>query len=40
MKKIEANAYTLTGNINWNEGGIKDEIGFRKVTEKFVDNLY
>ena len=33
------NSLNRTGRINYNEGGKKDCIGLRNVTEKFVDNF-
>ena len=33
------NSLNRTGKINYNEGGRKDNIGLRSVTEKFVDNF-
>ena len=33
------NALNRTGKINYNEGGSKDGVGLRSVTEKFVDNF-
>ena len=36
---IRANALNRTGNVNYNENGLKDGVGFEEVTEKFVDNF-
>ena len=36
---IRANALNRSGNINYNEYGKLDGIGFEKVSEKFVDNF-
>ena len=36
---IRANALNRSGNINYNENGNLDGIGFDKVTEKFVDSF-
>ena len=36
---IRANALNRTGDVNYNESGIKDGVGFEEVTEKFVDNF-
>ena len=33
------NSLNRTGKINYNEGGIKDDVGLQSVTEKFVDNF-
>ena len=38
-KLICSNALNLTGTTNYNAGGVKDGVGFNKVTEKFVDNF-
>ena len=34
-----ANALNLTGKINYNTGGTKDNVGFVAVTGKFIDNF-
>ena len=36
---IRANALNRSGNINYNENGNLDGIGFEKVSEKFVDSF-
>jgi hypothetical protein len=36
---IRANALTRTGDVNYNENGSKDGVGFEEVTDKFVDNF-
>lgn len=36
---IRANALNRTGDVNYNENGLKDGIGFVEVTDKFVDNF-
>ena len=36
---IRANALNRTGDVNYNESGLKDGVGFEEVTEKFVDNF-
>ena len=36
---IRANALNRTGDVNYNENGLKDGVGFEDVTEKFVDNF-
>ena len=36
---ICANALNRTGNLNYNENGKLDEVGFEKVSEKFIDNF-
>ena len=36
---IRANALNRTGDVNYNENGLKDSVGFEEVTEKFVDNF-
>ena len=36
---VRSNALNLTGNSNFNSGGVKDGVGFVNVTEKFVDNF-
>ena len=36
---IRANALNRTGAIDYNTDGVKDGVGFEKVTEKFVDNF-
>ena len=36
---VRSNALNLTGNTNFNSGGIKDGVGFVNVTKKFVDNF-
>ena len=33
------NSLNRTGKINYNEGGTKDGVGLKSVTEKFVDNF-
>ena len=36
---IRANALNRTGDLNYNENGKLDGIGFIKVSEKFIDNF-
>ena len=36
---IRANALNCTGDLNYNENGKLDGVGFEKVSEKFVDNF-
>ena len=36
---IHANALNHTGNLNYNENGNLDGVGFEKVSEKFIDNF-
>ena len=36
---ICANALNRTGNLNYNENGKLDGVGFEKVSEKFIDNF-
>ena len=36
---VRNNALNRTGCINYNVGGVKDNVGFVNVTEKFVDNF-
>ena len=36
---IHANALNCTGDLNYNENGKLDEVGFEKVSEKFIDNF-
>ena len=36
---IRTNALNRTGVIDYNTYGVKDGVGFEKVTEKFVDNF-
>ena len=36
---IRANALNRTGNLNYNENGKLDGVGFEKVSEKFIDNF-
>ena len=36
---ICANALNRTGDLNFNENGKLDEVGFEKVSEKFIDNF-
>ena len=36
---IKANALNRTGNVNYNENGLKDGVGFVEVTHKFIDNF-
>ena len=36
---IRANSLNYTGQLNYNLGGVKDEIGFENVSDKFVDNF-
>ena len=36
---ICANALNRTGDLNYNENGKLDEVGFEKVSEKFIDNF-
>ena len=35
----KANALNLTGNIDYNIDGTKDNVGFVAVTDKFIDNF-
>ena len=36
---ICANAFNCTGDLNYNENGKLDGVGFEKVSEKFIDNF-
>ena len=36
---IRANALNRTGDLNYNENGKLDGVGFEKVSEKFIDNF-
>jgi hypothetical protein len=36
---IRANTLNRTGDVNYNENGLKDGVGFEEVTDKFVDNF-
>ena len=36
---IRANALNQTGNVDYNENGKLDGVGFERVTDKFVDNF-
>ena len=36
---VGANALNRTGNVDYNENGKLDGVGFEKVSEKFVDNF-
>ena len=36
---VGANALNRTGNVDYNENGKIDGVGFEKVSEKFVDNF-
>ena len=36
---VRANALNRTGNVDYNENGKLDGVGFEKVSEKFVDNF-
>ena len=36
---ICANALNCTGDLNYNENGKLDGVGFEKVSEKFIDNF-
>ena len=36
---MKANALNQTGNIDYNKYGQLDNVGFEKVSEKFVDNF-
>ena len=36
---ICTNALNRTGNVNYNENGKLDGVGFEKVSEKFMDNF-
>jgi hypothetical protein len=35
---ITENALNRTGDVNYNENGLKDGVVFEEVTDKFVDN--
>ena len=36
---VGANSLNRTGNVDYNENGKLDDVGFEKVSEKFVDNF-
>ena len=36
---IRENAFNQTGDVNYNEKGLKDEVGFVEVPDKFVDTF-